>query len=615
MIDSEDTDVQEREVRREPKPRSSSPPPHIVGQIVEMGFSPAQARAALAKTNTGIDVQAALEGLLGEAFGSREPADELEEDDDYVERERTRREAEEKEERRRRRRQGPSRDTIAPRSRDERERENERSQAGTPIQADQILAQATEIGQSVFTKATSLWNVGKEKALKAYEEQKKVYEAQLAAGGGKERGKGPVRDGRPRWMVEAEAEARSEREEIGGVGAGLEKESGFRDDSDEEEEIPLPKARTNGNGNGAGSSRPSRGPDRQAQAVQEASLFGDDPLPSRPTQRRPEPPRSRPEPARSKPTPAVRTRTPPAPLPARTLIPADPSTLSSSSNHKTKGNEHFKLGRFTEAESSYSTAISILPDGHLHLIPLYNNRAATRIKLGESSGAAQDSTTVIEIIGASYHPSKEAPLPATYVDIKLADAFVKAYTKRAQAWEMAEKWNKAVEDWEKILGFDSAILGGQALQIRNLAAEGLRRSKQMLDGPTPAASSSKPKPAPKAAPKPISKPAQVERSEAVSTLRAAAKVQEQEDAQRLALKDSTESRINTWKQGKETNLRALLASLDTVLWDEVLAGGLKVGMHELITEKQVKIKYMKVIARLHPDKVSLINETMKEMVS
>ena len=571
-----------------------------------MGFSPAQARAALAKTSTGVDVQAALEGLLGEAFGSREPVDELEEDDDHVERERIRREAEEKEERRRRRRQGPSRDAIAPRSRDERERANERSQAGTPIQADQILAQATEIGQSVFTKATSLWNVGKEKALKAYEEQRKVYEAQLAAGGGMERGKGPVRDGRPRWMVEAEAEARSEREEIGGAGAGLEKESGFRDDSDEEEEVPRPKARTNGHGNasGASSSRSSRGPDRQSQALQEASLFGDDRLPSRTNQRRPEPPRSRPEPTRSKPTPAVRTRTPPAPLPARTLIPADPSTLSSSSNHKTKGNEHFKLGRFTEAESSYSTAISILPDGHLYLIPLYNNRAATRIKLGESSGAAHDSTTVIEIIGVSYHPLKEAPLPPTYADIKLADAFVKAYTKRAQAWEMAEKWNKAVEDWEKILGFDSAILGGQALQIRNLAAEGLRRSKQMLDGPIPSTSTSKPKLAPKAATKQISKPAQVERSEAVSTLRAAAKVQEQEDAQRLALKDSTESRINTWKQGKETNLRALLASLDTVLWDEVLAGGLKVGMHELITEKQVKIKYMKVIARLHPDKVS-----------
>jgi len=570
-----------------------------------MGFSPAQARAALAKTSTGVDVQAALDGLLGEAFGSREPAagEEIEEDDDYVERERVRRENEEKEERRRRRRQGPSRDTIAPRSRDERDRENARSQAGTPLQTDQILAQASEIGQSVFTKATSLWNVGKEKALKAYEEQKKVYEAQLAAGagGGKEKGKGPVKDGRPRWMVEAETAG----DEIGGAGAAVEKESGFRDDSDEEEErvAPRPSARANGNGNGqkasASRSVERAGQDRPSKSIREENLFGDDPPPSRPTHRRPEPPRSRP-------TPPRKAATPP-PLPTRTLIPADPSAIQSSSTHKTKGNEHFKLGRFTEAESSYSTAISILPSGHLHLIPLYNNRAATRIKLGESNGAAQDSSAVIEIIGITYHPSKEAPLPPAMSDIKLADSLVKAYTKRAQAWEMGEKWSKAVQDWEKILGFDSIMLGGQAVQTRNLASEGLRRSKQMLDGPGPGTTPStssipKAKPPPKA-PKP-SKPAQVERSEAVSTLRAAAKVLEQEDQQRLQLKDVTEARINTWKQGKETNLRALLASLDTVLWDEVLAGGLKVGMHELITEKQVKIKYMKVIARLHPDKVS-----------
>jgi hypothetical protein len=182
----------------------------------------------------------------------------------------------------------------------------------------------------------------------------------------------------------------------------------------------------------------------------------------------------------------------------------------------------------------------------------------------------------------------------------LADAFVKAYTKRAQAWEMGEKWIKAVEDWEKILGFDAAILGSSAGKTRNLAAEGLRRSKHMLDGPPPSAPV---KPTSKPVITPKSRPAQVDRSEAVSTLRAAAKVQELEDQQRLQLKDSTEARINTWKSGKETNLRALLASLDIVLWDEILAGGLKVGMHELITEKQVKIKYMKVIARLHPDKV------------
>jgi tetratricopeptide (TPR) repeat protein len=297
------------------------------------------------------------------------------------------------------------------------------------------------------------------------------------------------------------------------------------------------------------------------------------------------------------------------------LVHADSSAIHSSTTQKTKGNEHFKLGRFTEAESSYTSAITLLPEGNLYLIALYNNRAATRLKLGDSKGSAEDCTAVIGIIGSSYHPSKEAPLPVELgSEIKLAESFVKAYTKRAQAWEMGEKWKNAVEDWEKILGFDVSLIGtgGAASKTQTLAAEGLRRSKQMIEGGSSIPDSStvaratptttaKPKPKP---PVPASKPAQVDRSEAVSTLRAAAKALEAEDQQRLMLKDTIEARINTWKGGKETNLRALLASLDTVLWDEVLAGGLKVGMHELITEKQVKIKYMKVIARLHPDKVS-----------
>ena len=46
------------------------------------------------------------------------------------------------------------------------------------------------------------------------------------------------------------------------------------------------------------------------------------------------------------------------------------------------------------------------------------------------------------------------------------------------------------------------------------------------------------------------------------------------------------------------------ASLDTVLWPEL--GWQKVGMHELVTPAQVKIRYTKAIAKLHPDKVCRI---------
>jgi len=53
--------------------RPVSPSPHIVGQIVEMGFSPQQARVALAATDTGLDVQAALETLLAGGAGDTTP--------------------------------------------------------------------------------------------------------------------------------------------------------------------------------------------------------------------------------------------------------------------------------------------------------------------------------------------------------------------------------------------------------------------------------------------------------------------------------------------------------------------------------------------------------------
>ena len=91
--------------------------------------------------------------------------------------------------------------------------------------------------------------------------------------------------------------------------------------------------------------------------------------------------------------------------------------------------------------------------------------------------------------------------------------------------------------------------------------------------------------------------------EAVKKLRQANEEKEKEEETKLALKDSVDSRLNAWKAGKETNIRALVASLDTVLWPEL--GWQKIGMHELVTPGQVKIRYMKAIAKLHPDKVRL----------
>ena len=125
----------------------------------------------------------------------------------------------------------------------------------------------------------------------------------------------------------------------------------------------------------------------------------------------------------------------------------------------------------------------------------------------------------------------------------------------------------------------------------------MEKGGSAADGASVAAvSTTKPRPKPK----PISR-IPTPPSEALNRVREAAQAAEAEDNERHALKDTVDSRLTAWKGGKETNIRALIASLDTVLWPEL--GWQKVGMHELVTPAQVKIRYTKAIAKLHPDKV------------
>ena len=80
--------------------------------------------------------------------------------------------------------------------------------------------------------------------------------------------------------------------------------------------------------------------------------------------------------------------------------------------------------------------------------------------------------------------------------------------------------------------------------------------------------------------------------------------QEEEERTKAALKDSVDARLIAWKSGKETNIRALVSSLENVLWPEL--EWQKVGLHELVSPGQVKVRYMKAIAKLHPDKACCI---------
>ena len=61
--------------------------------------------------------------------------------------------------------------------------------------------------------------------------------------------------------------------------------------------------------------------------------------------------------------------------------------------------------------------------------------------------------------------------------------------------------------------------------------------------------------------------------------------------------------ISEWTAGKERNIRALLCSLKSVLW-EGEDRWKEVGMHQLVTADQVKKCYRKAMLCVHPDKVA-----------
>lgn len=67
--------------------------------------------------------------------------------------------------------------------------------------------------------------------------------------------------------------------------------------------------------------------------------------------------------------------------------------------------------------------------------------------------------------------------------------------------------------------------------------------------------------------------------------------------------DPNRIKVDEWKKNKERNIRALLGSLDDVVWSD--CKWQKAGMHQLIEASDVKKMYRKACLAVHPDKVRI----------
>ncbi|EGX51557.1 hypothetical protein AOL_s00054g256 [Orbilia oligospora ATCC 24927] len=602
-------------VARTPPP-GKDPRDPAIAELLDMGFSVEDAKRALAQTDTGLDVRGAIDYLLNEAHGKPKPKN-----------------------------QGPSHrrmgeDEFAGSNR----RQTREKQGSTrPTWQGQgemqdVAAFAQEIGGNLLKSAGSLWATSKKKVTQAIndfqddnpndntpkwmkeaqreqrsssgrrQETRQTDEAMMLDMGDPRKGKPSPRSHRERMPMSREEEEFAE-EQHRRQQAREERER--RLESEQKPGPPVDTRRSRITREATESEQvyisPSRrrkpaaapAPPPKPQITEGDLLFGASNSQPKASQPRASQPPQTSSPSRSsnpfsqqKPNPIPQSKPAPVPVPRvnRQIPSISQVALANSTNSRTAGTEAFKRGDYPSALTHYSSSLSPIPPSHpLHYLIL-TNRAIVHIKLGDSKAALEDCDAAITGIGSGKGVGETFDMgDGTTKDLK--ETWGKAITRKAEALEHLERWSDAAAIWS--LALENGVGGASA-------STGKARCEKALAPkapPKPRAVPTK-KPPPRAPSKPVA--AQV--TQAVKRLKDANEAAERADAEKLALHDSVEARLLAWKGGKETNLRALIASLDTVLWEG--SGWKKVGMHELVMPNKVKIAYMKGIAKVHPDKIS-----------
>ncbi|KAF1991166.1 hypothetical protein K402DRAFT_369060 [Aulographum hederae CBS 113979] len=637
--------------------RASNPRDKAVAELVDMGFPAEKSVEALAQTDSGVNVQAAVGWLLNQAHeeakqkakgGTSSPAPAR---DPRRETSATR----------------PSRgDSSTPawmRPQPERSGSSQRRQDNRSPGAEKDVSQyASEFGSTLFKSANSLWKTGKKNV------QKAVADFQE-----------PDTSGQPKWMREAQMQEAANQSRPAGADPGRRRapepssnvtdeammlEGGSRPQKPSRPSSTRPDASTTPFRTQSPASRdtPDRTgpqpkfmqqPHRPQQPVtrrtpqdlieQESAQAYVSPA----RRRKVTPPQAEEPRPETRPTPAPRTvpqaspslksnnpfngnsrspaatSTPPVrstPIPTRPKAPTrnipslPPSALSTSTNHRLAGTASFKRGDYSAAHISYTSALQPLPSQHPVTIILLCNRALTNLKVGDPKAAIADAEQAIAVIGVSRGEGEKIDLGGVDGEKEMKEFFGKALMRRAEAMEHMEKWKDAASAWKEAV--EAGVGGAVSIQGRNrcekaAASSGAGGGSSAPVQPKAKTAPARPQPVKKLATRPAASTAAS--AEAVKKLREANKAAEAADDEKFALTDQVDAKLTAWKGSKSDNLRALLGSLDAVLWPD--AGWKKVGMGELVMPGKVKIAYMKAIAKVHPDKIPQNASTEQKMIS
>ncbi|KAE8374255.1 hypothetical protein BDV26DRAFT_47813 [Aspergillus bertholletiae] len=623
-----------------PPPKTSNGTDRAIAELVDMGFPADKASQALRMTSSGTDVQAAVSLLLTQAHeeARQKPRNRLTAQEDYPTHESRSRDRAERSDR------GMPSWMQQERAHASRSRDDSRS----PSTADKDPSQiAAAFGNNLLKTANSLWKSGSKKVQQVVNDLNADQDSS-----------------QPRWLRDPSArEEPFPRERRRSPDQSQNRPAGFTDEAlllesgldprasrkpTRSNDGPPPRALSNDNRSqpspvGDGNmqrpafmrqQQPNQTKDpktrltkaavdeQSAQAyvsparrkrpagqspvpVQNVDLF-DSPAP-RPAER------PRPSPSPAQPTrPAVTSK----PLPARPKAPpriipqVSQDALASTHHHRTKAAEAYKRGDYAAAHEAFSAALSMLPDKYPLAIIIRSNRAMTALKVGEPKVAIGDADTILDVIGPTKGESENIEIGNGEPSKPMKDFFGKALMRKAEALEQLERWADAAQMWRQAV--ENGHGGSTSIQGRNRCEKAAGIGKPVSKPSAPARRPPAPVPK-KSALDDLQGGGSSANSAAVSRLREANKAAERADEEKFALTESVDARIAAWKNGKQDNLRALLGSLDTVLWPE--AGWKKINMSELIMPNKVKVQYMKGIAKVHPDKISPDATTEQRMIA
>ena len=282
------------------------------------------------------------------------------------------------------------------------------------------------------------------------------------------------------------------------------------------------------------------------------------------------------------------------PPPSKRNIPSLSSFAQQAFTEARKaGNEAFKRGDYAQATTHYSTSLSALPSTHPLTIVLLTNRSLSHSKTGDPKASLADAKSALEVIGPSRGASETIDLGGGEGVRQMGIYWEKTMTRQAEALEHLERWSEAAAIWRTCV--EAGVGGATSIAGRNRCEKAASPSSQAKPSPTTK------KPIVKPRPKPSALGDFAPDSESVTRLRAANAAADRLDDEKFALADVVDSRVSKWRAGKEGNLRALLSTLENVLWED--SGWRKVGMADVLLPGKVKLVYMKGIAKVHPDKV------------